>query len=277
MRPTDDIKNLIKKMEDKTSEQMDKRIIDDVLQTLENSKTTTPIGRFIMKNPIIKFTSAAVIVLAIVGILQIGNNSSNNAYAQTVEKLRNSRTLTYTWHTDKGDYIVYYKEPYYMRREQANGGIAIEDYKIGKRLYLDTNIKQYLVMDFERKDQVKQFEEIDMLKELPNKAEKYLGVEEKDGRLLEGYLGRDKSGIFTFIFKVWLDKQTKELVSIEIESTLNPEDRRVMTDINFDIELDDSLFNTVPPADYSPYVRPEYTPEELRELNTRSRGVGGLR
>jgi hypothetical protein len=65
MRPTEDIKNMIKKMEDKTSEQMDKRVIDDVLSTLEDSqKNQTPGRRTIMNNPITKFAAAAVIILA---------------------------------------------------------------------------------------------------------------------------------------------------------------------------------------------------------------------
>ena len=49
MRPIEDIKKLIKDMEDKTSAEMDKRILSDALGTLDNSKTITPIRIIIMK------------------------------------------------------------------------------------------------------------------------------------------------------------------------------------------------------------------------------------
>ena len=89
MRPTEDIKNLINKMEDKTSEQMDKKILKDILQTLEHShKTQTPIGRFIMKNPIKKLAAAAVITFtAILGVHIFLGGGTSITIADIAEQL----------------------------------------------------------------------------------------------------------------------------------------------------------------------------------------------
>ena len=85
MRPTEDIKNMIKKMADKTSKDMDKRVIDDVLSALEDSqKNQTPKRRFIMKNPIMKLAAAAVIIIAILFSLNLWDQTIPTASATEV-------------------------------------------------------------------------------------------------------------------------------------------------------------------------------------------------
>ncbi|MCP4613549.1 MAG: hypothetical protein GY845_33075 [Planctomycetes bacterium] len=70
MRPAEDIKRLIKNLTDKTSAQMDERVLKDVLSALEESEKTSAltqpnIWRIIMKSKITKLATAAVIVTAI--------------------------------------------------------------------------------------------------------------------------------------------------------------------------------------------------------------------
>ncbi len=71
MRPAEEIKRLIKNLNDKTSAKMDERVLKDVLCALEESKKASAlrqpnIRRIIMKNPITKL--AAVITLICMGI-----------------------------------------------------------------------------------------------------------------------------------------------------------------------------------------------------------------
>lgn len=67
MRPAEDIKRLIKNLNDKTSAEMDERVLHDTLYALEKSqKTTTPRRRLIMKNPITKL--ATTITLICIGV-----------------------------------------------------------------------------------------------------------------------------------------------------------------------------------------------------------------
>ena len=71
MRPAEDIRKLIKKLNDTTSARMDKRVLGDVLRALEESEkpsvlTQPNIRRIIMKNPITKLAAAAVIIVLVV-------------------------------------------------------------------------------------------------------------------------------------------------------------------------------------------------------------------
>ena len=87
MRPTEDIKNMIKKMEDKTSRDLDKRVLDDVLKTLEQSqKTQISIWRLIMKSTFMKFAAAAVIIIAVlIGINPFGDSKTNVVWADVAK------------------------------------------------------------------------------------------------------------------------------------------------------------------------------------------------
>ena len=82
MRPTEDIEQMVKKLNDSTSAEMDRRVLGDVLQALEQSqKTTIPIGRTIMKNPITKLAAAAVIIVAVLLSVGVWNKLTPSAYA----------------------------------------------------------------------------------------------------------------------------------------------------------------------------------------------------
>ncbi len=70
MRSAEDIKRLIRNLTDRTSAQMDERVLGDVLRALEESEqpsalTWPNIRRTIMKSPITKLAAAAVIIAAI--------------------------------------------------------------------------------------------------------------------------------------------------------------------------------------------------------------------
>ena len=88
MKPAENIKRMIKNLNDKTSAEMDKRVLGDVLQALEQSqKTTTPKRRTIMKSPVTKFAVAAVIIIAVlIGIGHFGRNGSSIVLADITEQ-----------------------------------------------------------------------------------------------------------------------------------------------------------------------------------------------
>jgi hypothetical protein len=92
MRPAEDIKRLIKKLNDKTSAKMDEQVLKDLLSALEDSEKTSALvrpntRRIIMKNPITKLAAAAVIVIAVfIGIEQFDTNSSSVVWADVAEQ-----------------------------------------------------------------------------------------------------------------------------------------------------------------------------------------------
>ena len=72
MRPAEDIKRLIKNLTDRTSAQMDERVLKDVLSALEESEKTSAltepnIWRIIMRSRITKLAAAAVIAIVVLG------------------------------------------------------------------------------------------------------------------------------------------------------------------------------------------------------------------
>jgi hypothetical protein len=100
MRPAENIEILIKNLSDKTSAKMDKRVRRNMLQALdESAKTSVPtqprIGRIIMKNPITKLAAAAVIIVAVMLLINMWDNIAPAAYAlnQTVQASHSVRYL----------------------------------------------------------------------------------------------------------------------------------------------------------------------------------------
>lgn len=92
MRPSEDIKRLIKDLNDKTSADMDNRIINDVIKALGEPEKTSAINRpnirnIIMKNPITKSAVAAVIIIAFILSINLWDKSTPLAYAieQTID------------------------------------------------------------------------------------------------------------------------------------------------------------------------------------------------
>ena len=80
------------------------------------------------------------------------------------------------------------------------------------------------------------------IKTLPDKADEILGEQVIDGREVQGFRVGNQT--------IWIDVETEELVSVDkkIGGT-----RMVMTNFQIDpTDLDDSMFSTTPPEDYTP-------------------------
>ena len=90
MRPAENVKKLIKNLQDKTSPKMDERVLGDVLRALEESKqpsalTWPKIRRTIMRSPITKLAAAAaVIIVAVVLSITVFNKSMPTVSAADV-------------------------------------------------------------------------------------------------------------------------------------------------------------------------------------------------
>jgi hypothetical protein len=91
MRPAENIERLIKNLTDRTSAEMDERVLGDVLRALEESKKNKSaaskpnIRRTIMKSPITKLAAAAaVIIVAVVLSITVFNKSMPTVSAADV-------------------------------------------------------------------------------------------------------------------------------------------------------------------------------------------------
>ena len=218
------------------------------------------IRRKIMKSPVTKIAAAAVIIIAVlIGLHYFGNsiNMTGTAYAEVVERLHNARTLTYTVETNTGiegmpsmTMEIAFKEPGHMRFATAGGYVSIVDSIQGKGISILPPRKQFYEIGMSNlpNDPAQQnINVIERLRSLPERADEELGTSEIDGRVLQGFRITEEGLINT----VWIDIQTRELVLVEMEFVNAPGMSGTMSDFQFDVELDDSLFNITPPDGYT--------------------------
>jgi len=258
MKPAEDIDKLIKKLRYKAGAQAHDRVLDNVMQALDKSEkeksgvTTPNIWRTIMKNPITKLAAAAVIIIAVLFVLyQFGGSIESSAFAQVANKLRSAVTLTYTATTSSQVEIeMAFKEPGYMRTTMPGGLVTVIDWAQGKGISILPSRKQFIEMEMSNlpHDPAQQpFNVIEKLRTLPDRADEELGTREIDGRALQGFRVTKEGVINT----VWIDPQTRDLVRVETEFINAPGMNVVMTDFQFDVDLDDSLFSLTPLAGYT--------------------------
>ena len=212
------------------------------------------IWRIIMKSKITKLAVAAVIVIAVItGIYQSGNFFENSAYAQVAEELRNARTVVFTLITQinqgndemlKTD--VAYKEPDLLRSSTVDGYVSIFNRTSGKMMSIIPTGRFYNLNEIKGLAVKSPFESIESMKNLPAKADEELGTKEIDGVVAEGY--RVIQG--DAVKDIWIDPQTKDLVQVELKFVSAPGMDKIIKNIKFDVELDDSLFSMTPPEGY---------------------------
>jgi len=218
------------------------------------------IRRKIMKSLVTKIAAAAVIIIAVLIGLNFFSDSvsiTSTAYAEIVERLHNARTLTYTVETNTSiegmpsmRMEIAFKEPGYMRMSAPGGYVSVVDSIQGKCITILPPRKQFIEMEMSnlQKDPAQQnIDVIERLRSLPERADEELGTREIDGRVVQGFRITEEGLINT----VWIDIQTRNLVLVEMEFLNAPGMSGTMTDFQFDVELDDSLFNLTPPEGYT--------------------------
>ncbi len=218
------------------------------------------IRRKIMRSPITKIAAAAVIIIAVlIGLYFLSDSVgiTSTAYAEIVERLHNARTLTYVVETTTSvEWMpsmrmeIAFKEPGYMRMSAPGGFVSIVDSIQGKCITILPPRKQFIEMEMSnlQKDPAQQnIDVIERLRSLPERADEELGTREIDGRVVQGYRVTEEGLINT----IWIDIQTRNLVLVEMEFLNAPGMSGTMSDFQFDVELDDSLFSLTPPEGYT--------------------------
>jgi outer membrane lipoprotein-sorting protein len=214
------------------------------------------IWRTIMQSRMTKLAAAAVIVITGIVCLQLITQTS--AYAKAVEGLRKARTVVFTLITQDnqgdGETIktdIAFKEPGLIRTTTVDGYIAIADFTSGKMISI---LPQggYTLGDLnstKNNGQAGPLASIEAMKNLPAKADEDLGEKEIDGIECDGY--RVTQG--DLATTVWINAETGEIVQIEHTYASSPGMNRIMKNIKFDIELNDSLFDLTPPAGFKSF------------------------
>ena len=285
MKPIDYMEEAIKKdLNFTASTEIRDRILDDILKAQEKSKKTQHqlqpkpfyqygqgwvfrrvtigagpnIGSIIMKSRIAKLTAAAVIIIAVlISIPHFSSSIENTAFADVVEKLHNAHTMTYSIITKTNiesmptvRVDMAFKEPGYMRITTTDGYITVIDWAQNKGISTLPMRKQFIDFDasnYQHDPAQDPFVIIEKLRALPSRADEVLGEKEIDGRLLQGFRVTEKHVVNT----IWLDIDTTELARVEMEFPDALGMSVIMTDFQFNVQLDDSLFSIIPPEDYT--------------------------
>jgi len=220
------------------------------------------LGEYIMKSPITKLAAAAVIIIAVViGVHHFGGpiGVATPAFADIVRPLLSARTATFkaTMKVEGAPTQTFegmFMEPVHMRQTTAEGVTVISDLQQGKIITLVPAQKQAVVIEMqnipEEKDQ-SQFnffheirKRIREAQEAQDESVEFLGEQEIDGILAIGYHVRKPGADMT----IWANKETKMPIRLEIS---NGPVTNIMSDIIFDVELDESLFDLRVPEGYT--------------------------
>jgi len=264
MRPAEDIDKLIKKLRYKAGAETHERIFGNVLQALDKVEkqklgaTAPNIWRTIMKSPITKLAAAAaIIIVVLIGIHQIGG--STPAFAEVVRPFLTAHTATFKMTMEvegvpPQKFDCMYAEPARMRQTaQDNSAVVISDFQQGRIVTLLPAQKRAMVIEMENmpdEDHSKfnMFREIrkhlQEAQDTEDESVQFLGEKEIDGLTVIGYHVQKPAVDIT----VWADPQTK--LPVEMTNTSGPT-TYTMTDIVFDVELDESLFNLEIPDGYT--------------------------
>jgi outer membrane lipoprotein-sorting protein len=263
MRPAENIEKLIKKLRYKAGAETHEKVLGNVLQALDEreeqkSGVVKPdIWRTIMNSKITKLATAAAVIVAVLVSFHYLGGSAGSAYADVAERLQKARTLLYTVTTSTAvegmpamQMEIAFKEPGYMRMTMPGGYVSVMDCIQGKGLSIIPDKKQFIEMEIANlpgDGGRRQFDFIEGLRSLPERADEVLGEREIDGRTVQGYRVSEAGMTNT----VWIDPKTRDLVEVEVEFNNAPGMNGTMTNFRFDAELSDELFSITPPEGYT--------------------------
>ena len=213
-------------------------------------------GGTIMRSRITKLAAAAVIIIAVmVGINYIGGSpdGASVAWADVLANVEAARTVMYIYEVESGDvkevFKTRIKEPYLLRLDVIESPskykVYIRNAGSNKRWTLYPHTKMAVINDDEGSpgDEIGAYERLK--KDFRDGTEKNLGRVKLNGRETICFEITKENKKIT----VWTDPNTALPIQIEETSEEKGGRRKVLSDIRFDVELDDQLF--VPPADYS--------------------------
>lgn len=232
------------------------------------SRTT---WRWIMRSPVSRVTAAALFVFAVTSIvLWFHSGGTTPAFANFIEPILNAKTVKYKVTTEmKGlptgtaTTVVMMLDARRMRSEMEVEmpshskvkTIHIWDGRQGKTLMLHPAVKQATIFTDAQKPKDRKVNPDDpfwfrllMLdaRDKPDVKRESLGEKEIDGRRVVGF----RISLPEVVFCVWGDPKNDLPVCIESTVAIMPDVKMTMSDFEFNVDMDESLFSLEPPADY---------------------------
>jgi outer membrane lipoprotein-sorting protein len=224
-------------------------------------------GSELMKRPIFRFMalSVACLIIATTWLFIPGYQTSAQAFDKIAETIVKAKSARYQYELttelqSKQKSKGYFLAPNRYRVESPTE-INISDFEAGKSLTLVPAQKQATMKTFHGKpkegsklnNQSRLGDQFERLRELlanrPNSTAteyKSLGQMVIDGKMYDGF--QFESGLTTV--KMWGDRATGHPVRIDTTSKGIVKFERTMSNFEFNVDLNESLFDLTPPSDY---------------------------
>jgi outer membrane lipoprotein-sorting protein len=280
MTTAEDVEKFIKKTGLETRTEMNEVVRNRIFQAFEKSKQTKSaltepnIWRIIMKSRITKLAAAAVIIIAIlIGIGHLGSSidGTSVAFADVVRPLLAVETGSFNMTIDVAasglDWIDCGNEPVQTievmfagsgrtRWNIPTGEVLVANMQEGKVMILIPAKKEAAVMQVGPPGLIPRHNRFNKLLalrpliesalETEDESVESLGEREIEGLNVIGYYvpGPEHHGDIT----IWADSETK--LPVQIEQSMGTE-TAVISEIAYNVELDESLFSVQPPKEYS--------------------------
>ena len=306
MRPSDNINELIKKLQLKASAELDKRVHDDISAALTKSEKTKSVlaepnvWRTIMRSRITKLAAAAVIIIAVlIGIHQFSGSidGTSVAWAGVVEKIDKIHSYIYRERQSETsgpkkegfEFIaadrekkVFCSENYGRRTDDFQSGkLQFSMYRLPQEKALISVLhssKQYIRHPLQGK--VVRIDPREMVKQILLNDYTELGRETIDGVQVEGVelTGQKISGprLDNAVTRLWVDVETGLPVRIELQGLAYGTSTKVnivQDEFQWNVELQASDFDPNIPSDYT-LVEMEFPsepkPEEISVTKEKS-------
>jgi hypothetical protein len=281
MKTPEKLVRLIRESEIITNPGVDDRILYDARNELAKRRrdNRAPLDavlwRALMKNKMIRFGTAFVVIIAAVVAFQFLGNpfGTKLTFANAIEPILNADTATYdiVYGPDDGSTpVVHYMVMGSRHRRTSAGGEIIMDTENGRMLILYNKVAQYQYFEEVPSgqnflDNLKNY--ILILKDDPDFTVKELGRKQLDGKEVVGFFASNPKIDFT----IWADVDTKLPVRIE---TNEGQSREVLKNMKFGLPLEEDLFSMEVPAGYM--VLEPITWDDLQE-GTEAKFIEGLR
>ncbi len=280
MRPAENIEKLIKNIDIDTNAKTDNAVLGDVIEAFEKSKgkktsaTEPNIWRIIMKSRITKLAAAAVIIVAVILGLNItgGPDIAGVTWAEVIEKVEQISALTYDMTSEisyPGNKTLTYQCEIYIAGDYGtrgnismNGEVFVVKYLLPRKklaYHIRPKDKTYRRMDLSDEQAARLKEPDDprtWLKTVLSGDYIELGRDNINGVVVEGIKCSmtEKTGEDT-VMRLWVGVETNLPVRIEVEGQkmeggqMRPQ-KNVMENFQWNVELDESVFEPNIPEDY---------------------------
>jgi outer membrane lipoprotein-sorting protein len=230
------------------------------------------IRNIVMKNPIKSITTfAACCLVLIAAYLIIGPLMHGSvAFAEVSAIIQKAKTMVCTaktnlpWPgtTENMEMKIMSIGPGRIRQEIGQHQVMIMDYIAGKTLTLTPQNKIAVLLNVKGAPKSLQQDWFANLKKISQNSDmEDLGLQTMDGKQVKGFRVKDENYPYTY----WVDPKSGNPIKIEIQQKisdyLNTEGKgeitfkMVMSDFQFDVPLDESLFSLTPPEGYK--LQPE--------------------